>query len=377
LLRPLLGALGLSGAALLATLLLLEAGVRLFVPAELWRFRDGTHDWRIDPQLGWVNQSDLDVTSRGNYGVVRFRTNPDGLIPAEARRPKPPGVLRIMIFGDSMVVGRDLPQSEIYTSQLEAILRERGIRAEVINAGVLGYSTDQALLLMERWLPVYRPDITAYGATLNDLGGNALANANLQPKPRFSLAENGELQLHAAKIRGEIRRLGSGPRLWVQSSALYRWIQPRLFVLRARLAGKDQRILLGDFNDMYLSPSAADDLDWKLYGALVKRMRRVAEGNGSRFVFFAHPGVGEAWDPYIASVCEHARIQRSAYDPFAVQRRSARVAAENGVTFIEVLGPFRAHPERGPFHLLPYDGHLNANGHRLLAEVLADPFSSA
>lgn len=375
-LRDLLGRLGLAAAALLVMLLVLEAGVRLFVPEELWRFRDGTYDWQVDPQLGWVNRPDLDVTSRGNHGVVRFRTNPDGLIPASVERSKPPGVTRIMIFGDSMVVGRDVPQDEIYTSELEAMLRERGIDAEVINAGVLGYSTDQALILMERWLPVYHPDITAYGSTLNDFGGNALASANLQPKPRFSLEPDGELRLHPPNVRRQIHRLGSGPRVWIQKSALYRWIQPRLLVLRARLEGKNQRILLGDFQDMYLDPDSAASLDWKLYGALLDRMRRVAAQNGSRFFFFAHPSVAESWEPYIEGVCARVGVPRSAYDPWAVERYTARVARRNGVSFVDALVPFREHPERGPFHLLPYDGHLNANGHRLLAEVLADHLAS-
>lgn len=371
-LRSLLGRLGLAAAALLVSLLVIEAGVRLFVPAPLWRYRDGTYDWQVDPELGWVNRPNLDVTSRGLRGTIRFRTNPDGLIPAEVRREKAPGVMRIMVFGDSGVVGRDVPQDEIYTAQLQAILRERGVDAEVINAGVLGYSTDQALLLMQRWLPEYHPDITTYASTLNDFGGNALTDANGQPKPRFVLEGDGELRLEPPKVRQEIRRLASGPRLWIQLSAFYRWIQPRVFVLRARLAGRDQQILIGDLQDMYLDPDSADRLDWKLYISLVKQMQRVAEENGSRFFFFAHPGVAESWEPYIEAICARLGRPRSAYDPFAVKRRTARVAAENGVEFVQTLEPFREHPERGPFHLLPYDAHLSAQGHRLLAEVLAD-----
>lgn len=48
-------------------------------------------------------------------------------------------------------------------------------------------------------------------------------------------------------------------------------------------------------------------------------------------------------------------------------RRGAR---EVGVEFIPVASAFRAHPERGPFHLIPYDAHLSPAGHELMAEVL-------
>jgi hypothetical protein len=37
---------------------------------------------------------------------------------------------------------------------------------------------------------------------------------------------------------------------------------------------------------------------------------------------------------------------------------------------------FRAHPERGPFHLIPYDAHLGTGGHDFLAEVLAHELSA-
>ena len=375
--RDLLRSAILSAATLIVLLGVLEAGVRLVVPQQYWRFRDATSDWQLDPALGWVNRPDLDVESRFKDELVRFRTNHDGLIPAGAA-PERSGdtALRVMVFGDSMVVGREVPQDAIYTARLEALLRDHGIRAEVINAGVQGYSTDQVLLLMERWLPVYRPDVALYGSTHNDLGGIDLDYANGQAKPHFALDGDGSLRMERPQLASKIQRYGSGIRSWVQWSAFYRVLQPRIAMLRARWIGFDQRVLLGLYEEAYVRPSFADRVDWRLYGALVGRMRDTARDAGARFVFFAHPEVGEVWDPYIEQTCANLGATRSQYDPHAMERRIADAAAQQRVEFVPLIDEFRSRQQRGPFHLLPTDAHLSPAGHALLAELLASEIAA-
>ena len=129
--------LAVSLLLLLAILLMGELAIRFFVPADRWKFRDATADWVIDKRLGWVQKPGLDVTTVTEYGwTVRFQTNEDGLTPLSAQRAKKEGTLRIIIFGDSTVVGRTVPQDKTVSVQLESLLREKGLRAEVFNAGV-------------------------------------------------------------------------------------------------------------------------------------------------------------------------------------------------------------------------------------------------
>ena len=374
--KRLLGNVGLVSLSLAVALLLLELGVRLFVPEGLWRFRDFMQDWTLDPEIGWVNRPALDVESSSPAGRVRFQTNSDGLIPAGVVRQKAPGVVRIMTFGDSMVVGRDLPQSENYPARLEVLLRERGIAAEVINAGVLGYSTDQALLLMQRWVPRYRPDLVIFASTSNDFGGNSLRVAYYQAKPVFRLDANGRLAYEAPElVAHEIQRNGSGPKAWIQHWALYRLLQPRIVLLRSRLGGWEERMLLGVMDEVYIDPRAADRVDWPLFRALVARMQEVARQNGAQFLLIANPEVGEVWDPYIDRMCEARGWPRDRYDRFALERRVAEAAEQADVPFLPLIAEFSGRQERGPFHLLPRDGHLNAAGHQVLAERLVDHLS--
>jgi lysophospholipase L1-like esterase len=363
--------LALAVGSLWVLLLCLELLTRLFLPAGYWRHRDAAADWQLDSELGWVNRPNLDTESRDLDWVMRYRTNPDGLVPAESRRERKAGVLRIMVFGDSMVVGRSVPQDEIYTARLEERLRERGIAAEVINAGVQGYSTDQALLLMERLLPLYRPNVVLFGSTLNDFGGNELSHANGQAKARFLLIGD-TLEFIPPQVADEIRPIGGGPRVWIQRSAFYRAIQPRLFTLRARYAGWRERNLMGLMLEIYVNRAALEKFDWRLFEALVERMQRSAKAAGARFFLFSHPEIAEVWPPYIEMARRELGPQYLRYEPLAAQRRVEAAAKEAGVEYIGAAPYFRDRTARGPFHLVPFDGHLNSEGHAMLAEVLAD-----
>jgi lysophospholipase L1-like esterase len=322
-----------------------------------------------------VNRGNLDTESRDMDHIVRFRTNPDGLAPAETLRERRPGVLRIMVFGDSMVVGRSLAQDETYTARLQARLRERGIAAEVINCGVQGYSTDQALLLLERLVPLYRPDIVLYGSTLNDFGGNQVARANAQAKPRFLLVGSA-LHLVPPELEPEIRHYASGPRAWLQRSAFYRAIQPRIFTLRSRFQAWEERNLMGLMLEVYADPRALEQFDWPLFSALVKRMQSSASATHARFFLFSHPEIAEVWRPYIEKIRQQLGPEVVRYDPLAAQHHVEKAAREAGVEFLAVAPAFRDHPERGPFHLIPYDAHLSPAGHEFLAEVLAQELTS-
>ena len=91
--------------------------------------------------------------------------NSKGLRNPEIPYQKPAGVYRILALGDSWTFGFRMNEPDAYPRQLERDLNERAVargylsRFEVINAGVIGYSTDQeaAYLRVEGWK--YQPDL--------------------------------------------------------------------------------------------------------------------------------------------------------------------------------------------------------------------------
>ena len=120
------------------------------------------------PDLIYELKPDLDTCFQG----VRVRTSADGLrAEASVRRPKPPGVFRVLLLGDSQAFGWGLDEADTLGARLSGELRGPGApEVEVVNAGVPGYNTAQeAAWLRARGL-AYQPDCVMVLYIGNDLG---------------------------------------------------------------------------------------------------------------------------------------------------------------------------------------------------------------
>jgi lysophospholipase L1-like esterase len=114
-----------------------------------------------------------------------FRTNSGRLWGPERAIPKPPGVFRIALVGDSVVEGYGLDREEgTIGSQLQGTLRGN---FEVLSAGVRGYNTRAEVELVRLRVLPYQPDLVVLVFVSNDY---RQVNANLDgagryPRPRW------------------------------------------------------------------------------------------------------------------------------------------------------------------------------------------------
>ncbi|OLC47888.1 MAG: hypothetical protein AUH43_10615 [Acidobacteria bacterium 13_1_40CM_65_14] len=109
---------------------------------------------------------------------AEFRSNPTWTIAINSHgyrtdeydAAKTPGTIRIACIGDSWTFGMNVDQDKTYPSRLVAWLRETrpGSRVEVLNFGVLGYSSFQGLQLLKTQVLDLKPDILAIGFGMND-----------------------------------------------------------------------------------------------------------------------------------------------------------------------------------------------------------------
>ena len=107
-----------------------------------------------------------------------FRDNPTwtialnsvGYRTAEYAAARAPATIRIACIGDSWTFGMNVNQDETYPSRLAARLHEArpGLRFEVLNFGVLGYSSFQGLQVLKTRVLDLNPDILAIGFGMND-----------------------------------------------------------------------------------------------------------------------------------------------------------------------------------------------------------------
>lgn len=350
----------------------IEAGVRVFAPPYLWQFRDATADWQLDSSAGWVQKGDLDVTTIEDDGKrLEFKTNADGLRPASATRRKNSNSTRIIIFGDSTVVGRSVAPDRTVDSFLSTKLKSLGQSVEVINAGVQGYSTDQVLIRIRQLVPLYSPDIVVYGFCSNDLGGISVRNAYGLAKPSFVFEGSGLKEIKPDIREKNIPTFDSGPRKWIQSLAIYRFLHPEIVSIRSRFGNWQERNLLGTAPEIYYRQDELEKADWKLFGALLAAMKETAAKGNARFFFYAHPDIAEVWDPYIKNSIQSLNLDPSQYDRYRLEKHLAKTAEENGVLFCPLVAYFLQNEQRGPFHLLPRDPHCNSTGYQVTSEALA------
>jgi len=95
-----------------------------------------------------------------HYNALRFRDAPLG--------PKPPGVRRVVILGDSFAEGQGVQEDDTLARVLARLLEQRAPgRYEVRNCGRRGTDFPQICEAFEDVLP-HEPDLVVYTLTLND-----------------------------------------------------------------------------------------------------------------------------------------------------------------------------------------------------------------
>ena len=109
-------------------------------------------------------------------GSWEFVTNSQGFRSSENfSYQKPEGVYRVLVLGDSHTQGYEVRQEHTFSAVLERYLRKNGINAQVINTGVSGFSTAEALILLENEGFKYEPDAVVLGFFANDFEDNLKA----------------------------------------------------------------------------------------------------------------------------------------------------------------------------------------------------------
>jgi len=129
------------------------------------------HPRPLDRRVVWSESRDADL--RRANGLYRFdpvclwsprpgaeipwtdgaRINPDGFRGPQLPLERTPDVLRIATIGGAVTLGVGVRWEDTYSARMVQILEERGMRAEVLCAGVEEHSIVQAL---ERWRLVLR-----------------------------------------------------------------------------------------------------------------------------------------------------------------------------------------------------------------------------
>lgn len=286
-----------------------------------------------DPDLGWAPRPGADSADR------LYHYNAQGLrAPVEYAPAPPPGTLRLALFGDSFIHGDEVGYQDTIGARLEQTLRRAGHAVEVLNFGVSGYGTDQALLRWRKHGRSLHPDVVVQGLQMSNVSRNAnLVRQLYRPhsgfafsKPRFRL-EDGRLELlnHPAVPPEELVALVATYPSWElaryeQALSLYQphwWLRSRALALLAggTVTDRDDTYRLG-----------ASDEPSRVTAAILAAFRREVEAEGARFLGVYLPWTHELEDlaaartPGPAALLARIREEIDVVDPSDALAAAAR-----------------------------------------------------
>ncbi len=172
--RPLITALALIPVGIIAALVLMEIGLRVYfglfgTPQDKLLYVDSTEE--IEKEM--VSENAIVPLPYLNYGLnpAYHGHNSMGYRGPEIAMPKPPGTFRIVAMGDSTTYGLGMDASNAYPAQLQDILRQQYgySNVEVINAGVIGYTSWETFINLSLRVIELEPDMVIIYDGTNDV----------------------------------------------------------------------------------------------------------------------------------------------------------------------------------------------------------------
>ncbi len=101
-------------------------------------------------------------------GDVTATIGENGLRGQPPELPRPAGRERVMVIGDSSFFGHGLRDDETIPARIGETLRARGVDADVVNAGIPGYSTVQSRILLDELGWSLEPTLVVVGSLWSD-----------------------------------------------------------------------------------------------------------------------------------------------------------------------------------------------------------------
>jgi hypothetical protein len=321
-------------ATLLALGLVGEVVVRLF-------FKDGTvmfPRYHTAAQYGEYRLRTIRPSSTFHHtsqdGTWEFRTNKQGFRDTrDFPYQKPAGTVRVLVLGDSHAQGYEARQDHTFSAVLEKYLRSRGVAAEVLNAGVSGFSTAEELALLENEGYRYQPDYVVLAFFGNDYEDNLKAGL-------FGLDAAGHLttpkkeHLPGVKVQDLIYRV-PGIRWLGENSYFYSVVFNNVWTFfKSRLA-RDRTL-------EYAVPGTEEvsEHEVRLTGAILERMYRFCKERGISLVVLDIPTV--KGDGVTTSVVPAL---------LPIVKRSSDVYLGSATTLAEEIGAVEVHVPHGHRHI--------------------------
>jgi lysophospholipase L1-like esterase len=337
-----------------------------------------------DPVLGWAKRPGARAVYRRREYTVEVAVNGRGLRDPERGYGAPAGTLRLLALGDSFVEGYTVPLAQTVTQVLEGGLVRDGCRAEVVNGGTSGYSTDQELLFYQTEGKLYSPRIVMLFFHYNDVVYNDRQEYFSTPKPVFEMG-GGQLCIHQIPVRRRPRQVPSAASAEAapeSHSAFVEWIRDRMWYGAPRAYNAVARF--GLWPPMPRAPTRLEmrvyerrrvepvEDAWAKTELLLAALAQEVKDRGARLLVVYVPSQLEVDAGAWRLTCDLYGWGEEAWDRGHVAARLKATSAVGGWPVLDLTDPMKhAGAGWGAKPYLTYDSHWTALGHRVAAQAVA------
>lgn len=382
----------LSIAALIATGLVVallgsECLFRLISP---WFCRPVVGPFQPHPVYGWghIPNARKTVTAcDGRRSVFQSQVsiNSKGLHDHEYPYERTAGLQRVVVLGDSVTEAMQVKLDENFVKQTEQQLRADGTAIEILNLGIAAFGTDNELLYFREEGIKYKADLVVLAFNIqNDVSENSPVFAPLisgsadgrpSVKATATIREDGGVEFDTTAVQqhsSELRERAHAENAAARSA----WIVENLYLVRRlrsllsqqppvahRQNSLHSREIMHALFGVYAEPKDQQwEEAWQLTEALLTQLNRDITASGARLLVMIVPP---------RSMIEYAGEAVSGHN--YPRQRLAKLLNEMSTPFVDLTPAFREHfRETGRTGFLDADVHPNAEGHRVIADALAE-----
>lgn len=370
---------GIFVALLIAEIALRVSGFQYFNPYIV--DRDVGYSLRPNAEGWWKRE-----------GVTYIKINSHGFRDREHLIAKPPDTLRIAILGDSFAEALQVPLEKTFWSIMEQNIPKcsgrPNAKVEVLNFGVSGFSTTRELVLLQKRVWQYSPDIVVPLFTVgNDVRDNSrsLNKYKSQPLPYFAMRD-GKLSLDTSLLDARNRSLDFRLRQSAIGDA-FNWLQNNLRLLGLIYTAREayqstnqpgdpvSRNEPGLDSEIYREPKSAEwDEAWRVTEKLILLMHDEVRAKNAKFLLVTGSmGIQVNPDTAIRQAYMDRLGVNNLYYP---EQRLKRLGDTEGFQVLNLAPVLEEYAVRNKVFLHGARdsigrGHWNETGHRLAGELIS------
>ena len=353
------------------SLVLCEVGLRLISPGYSPMSLD---IYRLDGQgvLGMrPNLTRRHLTAEWDVAVT---LNADGL--RDRDQPLNGNGGTILAVGDSYAFGWGVELADTFLYRVEEALRPEAVR--VVKAGIPGTGTSDQLLWLQHYGPRFQPGLIIVCFCV----GNDFVDVQKGGVPGQFIVKDGLMEKKAMD--------GKPPSWWKtvinkvkRSSLLGQRVAELVWTYERRIAAQQRQHAglrardpwLWEFYKVHLRPAPPETRQaFELTLQALDDIHQWCEQRQVPMLLLAIPRSIQIYDWELERWKQSFKVQTEELDIDQPQRVLAEWATNEHVLLCDLLPAFRLYAKEHPKERLFFypDSHMNANGHRLTASLLAD-----